>query len=117
MARFFCHCLSLLNLYNFSFVDTLSANKIEEMVTLASHISDYFEQFNSSLTNDFNSNTNGLSTDKNLRIYYVFDFERYSDKIGTLSDLRTFMIERWHNSFFYAIAYLLLIYGKFGSKI
>ncbi|CAF1355234.1 unnamed protein product [Adineta ricciae] len=81
------------------------------MVTLASHISDYFEQFNSSLTNDFNSNTNGLSTDNNLRTYYVFDFERYSDKIGTLSDLRTFMIQRWHNSFFYAIAYLLLIYA------
>ncbi|CAF1111411.1 unnamed protein product [Adineta steineri] len=81
------------------------------MVTLASHISDYFEQFNSSLTNDFKSTAHDLSSDKNLSLYYVFDFERYSDKIGTLNDLRTFMIQRWHNSFFYAIAYLLLIYA------
>jgi hypothetical protein len=82
------------------------------MVTLVSHISNYFEEFNSSLTNDFKSKSFGLSSDKNILSHYVFDFERYSDKIGTLYDLRTFMIQRWHNSFFYAIAYLLLIYGK-----
>jgi len=82
------------------------------MVTLVSQISNYFEQFNSSLTNDWKSTSRGLFGDKNPLSYYVFDFERYSDKIGTLYDLRTFMIERWHNSFFYAIAYLLLIYGR-----
>lgn len=82
------------------------------MVTLVSHISDYFEQFNSSLTNDLLSTTQGFSRDTKPFSYYVFDFERYSDKIGTLNDLRKFMIERWHNSFFYATAYLLLIYGK-----
>jgi hypothetical protein len=82
------------------------------MVTLVSHISDYFEQFNSSLTNDSKSTVHDLPSDKNPLSYYVFDFERYSDKMGTLHDLRTFMIQRWHNSFFYATAYLLLIYGK-----
>lgn len=81
------------------------------MVTLVSHISDYFEQFNSSLAADVKSTSPGLFEDKHPFSYYVFDFERYSDKIGTLYDLRTFMIERWHISFFYATAYLLLIYG------
>ncbi len=82
------------------------------MVTLVSQISDYFEQFNSSLTEDFKATTRGLFGDKNPLSYYVFDFERYSDKMGALHDLRTFMIQRWHNSFFYAIAYLLVIYGS-----
>ncbi|CAF2187322.1 unnamed protein product [Rotaria magnacalcarata] len=81
------------------------------MVTLVSHISNYFEQFNSSLTNDLLSTTHGLSSDTTPISYYVFDFERYSDRIGTLHDLRKFMIQRWHNSFFYAITYLLLIYA------
>ncbi len=81
------------------------------MVTLVSQISNYFEQFNSSLTNDFKSTSRDLFRNRNPISYYVFDFERYSDKIGTLNDLRTFMIQRWHNSFFYAIAYLLVIYG------
>ncbi|CAF4656758.1 unnamed protein product [Rotaria sp. Silwood1] len=81
------------------------------MVTLVSHISNYFEQFNSSLANDLKSTTHDLSSDKIPFSYYVFDFERYSDKISALHDLRLFMIERWHNSFFYAIAYLLLIYA------
>lgn len=82
------------------------------MVTLVSHISDYFEQFNSSLNNDLKATPSpDLFEVKNPVSYYVFDFERYSDQIGALYDLRTFMIERWHNSFFYAIAYLLLIYG------
>lgn len=83
------------------------------MVTLVSQISNYFEQFNSSLTDDLNTRTHGLFGNRSLFSYYVFDFERYSDKIGTLNDLRTFMIQRWHNSFFYAIAYLMLIYGWF----
>ena len=82
------------------------------MVTLVSQISDYFEEFNSSLTDDLKSTSYGPSAEKTILSYYVFDFERYSDKIGTLHDLRTFMIQRWHNSFFYAIAYLLVIYGK-----
>lgn len=82
------------------------------MVTLILQISNYFEKFNSSLTYDLKSTTPDLSADTTPLSYYVFDFERYSDKIRALNDLRTFMIERWHNSFFYAIAYLLLIYGK-----
>ena len=81
------------------------------MVTLVSQISNYFEEFNSSLTNDLNAKSPGVFGDRSPFSYYVFDFERYSDKIGTLNDLRTFMIQRWHNSFFYAIVYLMLIYG------
>ena len=27
------------------------------------------------------------------------------------------MIQRWHNSFFYAIAYLLVIYGKLKKRL
>jgi len=42
--------------------------------------------------------------------FFTFDFERFSDRVETLRDLRVFMIERWHNSFFYALAYLFLIY-------
>ena len=86
------------------------------MVTLVSQISDYFEQFNSSLTDDSNPRSYGLFGDRSLLSYYVFDFERYSDKIGTLNDLRTFMIQRWHNSFFYAMVYLMLIYGSFNNR-
>jgi hypothetical protein len=86
------------------------------MVTIVSHISNYFEEFNSSLTNDLKSTSYDQSSDKNLLSYYVFDFERYSDKIGTLHGLRTFMIQRWYNSFFYAIVYLLLIYGKLNNS-
>ena len=81
------------------------------MVTLVAQISNYFEQFNGSLTGDLKPTSRGLFGDKNPFSYYVFDFERYSDKIGTFYDLRTFMIQHWYNSFFYAIAYLLLIYG------
>ena len=79
------------------------------MVTIVSHISDYFEQFNSSLTGTFkdSSQPNDVSP-----LFYIFDFERYSDQMATLRDLRTYMIQRWHNSFFYAIAYLFLIYSK-----
>ena len=87
------------------------------MVTLVSQISDYFEQFNTSITEDLKVTTRGLFGDKSPLSYYVFDFERYSDKIGTLNDLRMFMIQRWHNSFFYAIAYLLLIYGLLKNDI
>lgn len=81
------------------------------MVTLMSHISDYFEQFNSSLAADYPPI--GLeSSQPSPWSYYVFDFERYSDQIPTLHELRRFMIDHWHRSFFYALAYLCLIYGK-----
>jgi hypothetical protein len=87
------------------------------MVTIVSHISDYFEQFNSSLTAAFQSSSSPShdilpSTDKIPLSFYVFDFERYTDQMETLRDLRTFMIQRWHNSFFYALAYLFIIYSK-----
>jgi hypothetical protein len=84
------------------------------MATLASQISDYFEQFNSSLTNNLEPTSSNFSAslDRIPLTYYVFDFERYSDKMGTLYDLRTFMIQHWHNSCFYALAYLFLIYSK-----
>lgn len=85
------------------------------MVTIVSHISDYFEQFNSSITADLHStapSADMTTVEKVPLPFYVFDFERYSDQMGTLHDLRTFMIQRWHNSFFYALAYLLLIYSK-----
>jgi hypothetical protein len=86
------------------------------MVTIVSHISDYFEQFNSSLTASVpsTSRTHDVpsSMDKIPLSFYVFDFERYTDQVSTLHDLRTFMIQRWHNSFFYALAYLFLIYSK-----
>jgi hypothetical protein len=87
------------------------------MVTIVSQISDYFEQFNSSLTATFKSSSEsqGISPSTNSipLSFYVFDFERYTDQMETLRDLRTFMIQRWHNSFFYALAYLFLIYSKF----
>ena len=76
------------------------------MVTLVSQISDYFEQFNSSFTTP---DLNSAVSNSNPHSYFIFDFERYSDRIGTLHDLRTFMIERWQNSFFYAFAYLCFI--------
>ncbi len=86
------------------------------MVTILSHISNYFEQFNSSLTDAFQSSSQShdvlSSTNKIPLSFYVFDFERYTDQMATLRDLRTFMIQRWHNSFFYALAYLFLIYSK-----
>ncbi|CAF0971115.1 unnamed protein product [Adineta steineri] len=84
------------------------------MVTIVSHISNYFEQFNSSLTATFETSSHShnvlSSTDKLPLSFYVFDFERYTDQMETLRDLRTYMIQRWHNSFFYALAYLFLIY-------
>ncbi|CAF3244295.1 unnamed protein product [Rotaria socialis] len=91
------------------------------MVTIMSHISDYFEQFNSSLTaaSQSTSQSHDVSASNNKipLTFYVFDFERYSDEVATLRDLRTFMIQRWHNSFFYALAYLFLIYtGQFFMK-
>ena len=79
------------------------------MVTIVSHISNYFEEFNSSLTETFHRSS---QSDDVSPAFYVFDFERYSDQVATLRDLRTFMIQRWHNSFFYALAYLFLIYSK-----
>lgn len=87
------------------------------MVTIVSHISDYFEQFNSSLTAGGPQAKNqssdiSASNHKIPLTFYVFDFERYSDEVGTLRDLRMYMIRNWHNSFFYAFAYLFLIYGK-----
>ena len=95
------------------------------MVTLVSHISDYFEQFNSSLTAELKSTgpsaelpaSPPLSADKIPLSFYVFDFERSSDQMGTLHDLRAFMIQRWHYSCFYALVYLLIIYGKDASDI
>ena len=90
------------------------------MVTIVSHISDYFEQFNSSLTADFHSSSPSHDiSSSNSRIpltLYMFDFERHSDQVATLRDLRTFMVQRWHNSFFYALAYLFLIYSEFQSS-
>jgi elongation of very long chain fatty acids protein 6 len=84
------------------------------MVTIMSHISDYFEQFNSSLTAATQSSTSSHDVSSSIHkiplTFYVFDFERYSDQMGTFRDLRTYMIQRWHNSFFYALAYLFLIY-------
>ena len=85
------------------------------MVNLVSRISNYFDQFNSSLSEDLNARSHGLFGDRSPFSYHVFDFERYSDKIGTINDIRTFMIQHWHNSFFYAIAYLTLIYGSFNK--
>ena len=85
------------------------------MITLVSQISNYFEQFNNSLSADLNARSHVVFGDRSSFPYYVFDFERYGDKIGALHDLRTFMIQRWHNSFFYAIAYLMLIYGSFNK--
>ncbi len=84
------------------------------MVSIVSHISNYFEQFNSSLTAAFQSSSQShdISSAKTPLSFYVFDFERYTDQMATLRDLRTFMIQRWHNSFFYALAYLFLIYSK-----
>ena len=90
------------------------------MVTLVSHISDYFEQFNSSLTADLKSTgssahvptSSPLPAEKIPLSFYVFDFERASDQMGTLHDLRTFMIQHWHYSCLYALAYLLIIYSK-----
>jgi len=83
------------------------------MVTIVSQISDYFEQFNSSLSGEIKSMSR-TEDDSSMNFIslslYAFDFERFSDKVDTLRDLRTFMIERWHNSFFYALAYLFLIY-------
>jgi hypothetical protein len=72
------------------------------MVTIVTHISNYFEQFNSSLTTDFHSTSqlhDVSSADKIPLSFYVFDFERYTDQIATLRDLRSFMIQRWHNCF------------------
>lgn len=88
------------------------------MVTIVSQISNYFEQFNSSLTAAFQTSEqshdmSSSSSDKLPWSFYVFDFERYSDQMATLHDLRIFMVQRWHNSFFYALAYLFLIYSKF----
>lgn len=87
------------------------------MVTIVSQISNYFEQFNSSLTAAFESSGQSQdvssATDKLPWSFFVFDFERYTDQMATLRDLRTFMIQRWHNSFFYALAYLFIIYSKF----
>jgi hypothetical protein len=81
-----------------------------------SHISDYFEQFNSSLTAAFQSSSQSHDVSPSANSiplsFYVFDFERYADQMETLRDLRTFMVQRWHNSFFYALAYLFLIYSK-----
>jgi hypothetical protein len=85
------------------------------MVTIVSQISDYFEQFNSSITANpklTSPSADVSSSEKNPLAFYVFDFERYSDQTGALHDLRIFMIQRWHNSFFYALAYLFLIYSK-----
>ena len=86
------------------------------MVTIVSHISDYFEQFNSSVTAGVqtlhHSHDVSSSIHKIPLSFYVFDFERYTDQMETLRDLRTFMIQRWHNSFFYALAYLFIIYSK-----
>lgn len=82
------------------------------MVTLVSQISDYFEHFNSSISSSIDTSSHRISND-NVSIpftYYVFDFERFDDEIGTFQQLRRFMIERWHNSFFYALAYLCFIY-------
>lgn len=83
------------------------------MVAIVSHISDYFEQFNSSLTAAFQSASKSHDVSPSVLSFYVFDFERYTDQMATLRDLRSFMIQRWHNSFFYALAYLFLIYSKF----
>jgi len=94
----FCFVLDL------SSFPTLKLNK--QMNTIISHISNYFEQFNSSVTSSLRS------TDKTSLSYYVFDFEQYSDQMATLRDLKNFMIQRWHNSFFYALAYLFLIYSN-----
>jgi len=89
------------------------------MVTIVSHISNYFEQFNSSLTAAIHSSSQShdvSSSKNNIPLsFYVFDFERYTDQMATLRDLRAFMIQRWHNSFFYALAYLFLIYSKLKS--
>lgn len=82
------------------------------MTTIVSHISDYFEQFNSSIHSSVHSHDVPSSMDTMPLSFYVFDFERYTDQMDTLRDLRTFMIQRWHNSFFYALAYLFLIYSK-----
>ena len=86
--------------------------KTSNMVTIVSHISDYFEQFNSSIHSSAQSVDVPSSMDTMPLSFYVFDFERYSDQMATLHDLRTFMVQRWHNSFFYALAYLFLIYSK-----
>ena len=102
-----------------SFLDIIavgaSGEQLATMVTIVSHISDYFEQFNSSITAGFQSaapSADMTSVEKVPLPFYVFDFERYSDQMGTLHDLRTFMIQRWHSSFFYALAYLFLIYSE-----
>ena len=85
------------------------------MFTIVSQISDYFEQFNSSITADLKSispSAAPISNEKTPLQFYTFDFERHFDQGGTFHDLRVFMIQRWHNSFFYALAYLFLIYSK-----
>ena len=85
------------------------------MVTLVSQISNYFEQLNGSLATPLPSTaSHGLSsTDSSIPLsFYIFDFERNTDQIGTLNSLRAFMIQRWHNSFFYALAYLCFIYSE-----
>jgi hypothetical protein len=84
------------------------------MVTLVSQISNYFEQFNSTLASHMPSTSHDhLSVDRQSpMLYYVFDFEVNSDRAGTLYDLRTFMIKNWHRSIFYAFIYLCFIYGK-----
>jgi len=82
------------------------------MVTIVSHISDYFDQFNSSLTAAIQSSTQThdvpSSMDKVPLLFYAFDFERYTDQMETLRDLRTFMIQRWHNSFFLCTCIFIL---------
>ncbi|CAF1268578.1 unnamed protein product [Didymodactylos carnosus] len=75
------------------------------MITLITQLTDYFETLKQSKTTD----------PSGINFSFVLDFEKHYDRSDTLNypilrDLKTFMIEQWHNSFFYAIVYLLLIY-------
>lgn len=85
------------------------------MAAIITHISDYFEQFNSSLTSDFQASPQ-YHTDSIINkipfTFYVFDFERYGDQAGIFRDLRVYMMQRWHSCFYFAFAYLILIYSK-----